>query len=55
METTINKNENSVLSFYTPSENEKLILIQNLTAYSYKVYAVYVNGEYDRKIKIKKY
>jgi hypothetical protein len=48
-------NTNNILQFYTPANNEKLVEIENFSGYSYKVYAVYVNGEYDRRIKIKKY
>jgi hypothetical protein len=45
----------TVLQSYTVKENETVVCIENFTCYSYKVYAVYVNGEYDRRIKVKKY
>ncbi len=57
--TTTNKqnenNTNNVLEFYTPAKNEQLVEIENFICYNYRVYAVYVNGEYDRRIKIRKY
>jgi hypothetical protein len=37
---------------YIQQSNEQLVCIENLKGYSYSVYAVYVNGEYDRRIKI---
>lgn len=43
-----------ILDFYTVAENEQVVCIENFEGYSYKVYAVYVNGEYDRKIKVRK-
>ena len=45
----------SVYQFYTPAANETLVLIENFEGYSYKTYAVYVNGEYDRRINVAKY
>lgn len=51
----MNTTSNEVLQYYTPKSNEKLVLIENIGGYSYKVYAVYVNGEYDRRIKVSKY
>ena len=45
----------SVYQFYTPTANETLVLIENFEGYSYKTYAVYVNGEYDRRINVSKY
>jgi hypothetical protein len=50
-----NGNKSRVMQSYTPKQNEKLVCIENFEGYSYKVYAVYVNGEYDRRIKIAKY
>ena len=44
-----------ILKSYTLKENEKVVCIENFTGYSYKTYAVYVNGEYDRRIKVAKY
>lgn len=45
----------TILQSYTIKENEQLVLIENFECYSYKVYAVYVDGVYDRRIKVKKY
>jgi len=45
---------NTIFQFYTPANNEQLVLIEDFVGYSYKVYAVYVNGIYDRRIKIAK-
>jgi hypothetical protein len=42
----------NIMAFYNPQTNEKLVCIENFKGYSYSVYAVYVNGEYDRRIKI---
>ena len=44
----------NILQSYTPASNETLVLIENFEGYSYKVFAVYVNGEYDRRIKVSK-
>ena len=44
-----------ILQSYTPLKNEQVVCIENFEGCSYKVYAVYVNGEYDRSIKIAKY
>jgi hypothetical protein len=44
----------TVYQFYTPAANETLVLIENFEGYSYKTYAVYVNGEYDRRINVAK-
>jgi hypothetical protein len=49
------KNTNEILQSYTLLENETSVLIENIEGCSYKVYAIYVNGEYDRRIKIAKY
>lgn len=46
------QNNGQVMESYIPSSNEKLVCIENFKGYSYSVYAVYVNGEYDRRIKI---
>lgn len=43
-----------ILDVYSPLPNEKVICIENFEGYSYKVYAVYVKGEYDRRILIRK-
>lgn len=45
----------TILQSYTIKENEQVVLIENIEGYSYKVYAVYVDGVYDRRIKVKKY
>ena len=45
----------TVFQSYTPAANEKLILIENFEGYYYKTYAVYVNGEYDRRINVAKF
>jgi hypothetical protein len=37
---------------YIPQSNEQLVCIENFSGNDYSVYAVYVNGEYDRRIKI---
>lgn len=42
------------MTTYTAQSNEQLVCIENFTDYSYVVYAVYVNGEYDRRIKVSK-
>ena len=39
-------------TLYVPQDNQKLVCIEKIKGYSYSVYAVYVNGEYDRRIKI---
>jgi hypothetical protein len=44
-----------VLQYYTLKENESSVCIEDFDGYSYKVYAIYVNGEYDRRIKISKF
>ena len=49
------KIESKVLDFYAPKSNEQVVCIENFDGYSYKVYAVYVDGEYDRRIKIRKF
>ena len=46
---------NEILQSYTPLKNETIVCIENFEGYSYKVYAVYVNGRYDRRIKVAKY
>lgn len=43
-----------VLQFYTLKSNEQAVCIENFPDYSYKVFAVYVDGLYDRIIKIAK-
>lgn len=43
-----------ILNSYTLKENEKVICIENFEGYSYKVYALYVNGQYQKRISIKK-
>lgn len=45
----------TILKSYTLAKNEKAVLIENFVGCEYKVYAIYVNGEYDRRIKVKKY
>lgn len=47
--------EREILQSYTLAPNEKVVLIENFEGNSFKTYAVYVNGEYDRKIHIRKY
>jgi hypothetical protein len=54
MENQILTKTTEVLKSYTAKENEQLVCIENFRCCSYKVYAVYVNGEYDRRIKISK-
>ena len=49
------KTSNEILQSYTLAKNETVVCIENFTGYSYKVYAVYVDGEYDRRIKIAKF
>jgi hypothetical protein len=49
------QNKTQILDSYIPQSNEQLVCIENFTDYSYAVYAVYVNGEYDRRIKISKH
>ena len=44
-----------IFDFYIPKKNEEIVCIENFDDYSYKVYAVYVNGLYDRRIKVKKH
>ena len=44
-----------IFDFYIPAKNEEIVCIENFDDYSYKVYAVYVNGLYDRRIKVKKH
>ena len=46
------QNNTNILDSYIPEANEKLVCIEDFTDYSYVVYAVYVNGEYDRRIKV---
>lgn len=43
-----------VLINYTPAPNEQLVNIEDFVDSLYKVYAVYVNGQYDRRIKVLK-
>jgi hypothetical protein len=43
-----------VLTKYKKKKNEQLVMIENMTDEPYVVYAVYVDGEYDRRIKVKK-
>ena len=43
-----------ILNSYTLAENETVFCIENFESCNYKIYAVYVNGEYDRKILIAK-
>lgn len=35
-------------------KNEQAVLIESFNDRDYDVYAIYVNGEYDRRIKVKK-
>ena len=44
----------NILQSYAPLQNEQLVCIENFDCYSYKTYAVYVNGQYDRKIHVSK-
>jgi hypothetical protein len=48
------KTEN-ILDSYTLAKNETCVCIENFDGYSYKVYAIYVDGIYDRRIKVRKY
>lgn len=43
-----------VLSKYKKKKNEQLVMIENMTDEPFVVYAVYVDGEYDRRIKVKR-
>jgi len=43
-----------ILSSYAPLENEQLVCIESFDDRHFNVFAVYVNGEYDRRIKIVK-
>jgi len=49
------KTKNEIYQSYTLGQNEQVVCIENFDCYSYKVYAVYVNGQYDRRIKVSKY
>jgi aspartate 1-decarboxylase len=46
--------EREILQSYTLAPNEKVVLIENFDSNSFKTYAVYVDGQYDRKIHIRK-
>ena len=46
------KNNTEIMTSYIAQSNEQLVCIENFEGNSYSVYAVYVNGEYDRRIKI---
>jgi hypothetical protein len=50
-----NSNVTEIFNFYTPSKNELIVCIENFDDCNYKVYAVYINGEYDRRIKVYKF
>jgi hypothetical protein len=43
-----------ILKSYTLAKNEKAVCIENFEGYSYKVFAIYIDGQYDRRIKIAK-
>jgi hypothetical protein len=45
-------NNTEIMTSYIAQSNEQLVCIENFEGNSYSVYAVYVNGEYDRRIKI---
>ena len=47
--------KSQILLSYEPKPNEKILCIENDPTLSYNVYAVYVNGQYDRKIRIWEY
>jgi hypothetical protein len=51
---TINGKKLEVLNSYSLKENESIVCIENFEGYSYKVYALYVNGEYEKRIYISK-
>ncbi len=44
-----------ILDSYLPADNENLVCIEDITDCDYKVFAVYVNGEYDRRINVKRF
>ncbi len=44
----------TILKFYTLKENEKVVEIENDPMRGYKVYALYVNGEYEKRLHIAK-
>lgn len=44
-----------IYQFYTPKANEQLVLIENFDSEMFKTYAVYVDGEYDRRLNIAKF
>jgi hypothetical protein len=46
--------KNQILKSYKPKKNETMVCVENFDAYDYKVYAIYLNGEYDKRIKVKK-
>ena len=46
--------EREILNSYTLASNEKMVCIENFDSNSFKTYAVYVDGQYDRKIHIRK-
>lgn len=47
--------EKVILDSYTLQPNEQVVLIENFDDRTYKTYAVYVNGEYDRRINVRKF
>ena len=58
MNTQTNNNECQeveILQSYELKSNETAVCIENFEGYSYKVYAVYINGEYDKIIKVSKF
>lgn len=49
------KKQSEILESYTLKPNEQAVCIENYDSENYKIYAIYVNKEYDRRIKVKKY
>ena len=52
---TTSNPKSEILQSYSVASNEQVVCIENFEGASYKVYAVYVNGEYDRRIKVAKF
>ena len=46
------KNNTEIFTRYIAQPNEQLLCIEDIEGNSYRVYAVYVNRQYDRRIKI---
>lgn len=48
------ESKNEILPFYTLAKNEQAVCIENFEGYSHKVFAIYVNGQYEKRIKVSK-